>query len=66
MLLSSLRCFFVPLRRTTPLAFADLPSSSCFSLTSECASQQISRQQYSNGAFVPRGLWFIFILSALL
>ncbi|CAM9339628.1 unnamed protein product [Ectocarpus sp. 13 AM-2016] len=63
MLLYPLCCFNVPLRRTTLLAFAGLPSSSML-VGHARASQQISRQQCSNGAFVPRGLWFI--LSALL
>ncbi|CAM9618895.1 unnamed protein product [Ectocarpus sp. 4 AP-2014] len=38
MLLSSLCCFYMPLRRTTLLAFADLPSSSML-LGHACASQ---------------------------
>ncbi|CAN0227293.1 unnamed protein product, partial [Ectocarpus sp. 12 AP-2014] len=43
MLMSSLRCFYVRLRRTMLLAFADLPSS--ILLGHACASQQISSQQ---------------------
>ncbi|CAM9811446.1 unnamed protein product [Ectocarpus sp. 6 AP-2014] len=58
MLLSSLRCFYMPLRRNTLLAFADLPSSSiCFSATRVHLSR--SGGSAASVLVVPRGLWFI-------